>query len=178
MRKMKLKDGRVLTIREAVKGDAKALIEYLDKISSETEFVTAEPGEIKLSIESEEKFIENHHKFDNWLFIVAEVDKRIVGSLDFAGGRRQRTKHAGEFGVSVLKTYWGLGVGRALMLYMVDWAKKTGIVKKINLRVREGNERAIQLYRKLEFKKEGIISRGLCIHGKNYSFILMGLEID
>jgi len=175
---MKLKDGRVLTIRKAVKKDAKALIEYMGKISSETEFVTAKPGEIKLSIENEEKFIENYHKFDNWLFIVAEVDKKIVGSLDFAGGRRQRIKHAGEFGVSVLEAYWGLGIGKALMLYMIDWVKKTGIVKKINLRVREGNERAIRLYKKLEFKKEGIISRGLRIHEKYYSFILMGLEID
>lgn len=71
-----------------------------------------------------------------------------------------------------------MGIGKELIKYMIDWAKDSNIVRKINLRVREDNETAIGLYTKLGFKKEGAISRDFYVAGKYYSSICMGLEID
>ena len=42
---------------------------------------------------------------------MAQVGGRIVGTLNFSGGARPRTAHIGEIGVSVLKEYWGKGIG-------------------------------------------------------------------
>src|SRR5690606_13120417 len=115
---------------------------------------------------------------NNCIFLVAEVDNEIVGTLTFSASSSQRTRHIGEFGMSVKKAYWGLGVGSNLLSYLIEWAKETNIIRKINLKVREDNIRAIALYKKFGFKKEGIITSYFYVDRRFYSVIEMGLEID
>ncbi|QRG69135.1 GNAT family N-acetyltransferase [Brevibacillus choshinensis] len=114
----------------------------------------------------------------NQLFLVAEVEGTLVGNLTFRGGARARTQHAGEFGVSVLKDFWGYGIGRALIESLLGWAKDSAVVRKINLRVRSDNASAIHLYKKLGFKEEGVFTREFLIDGVFYDCILMGIDID
>lgn len=178
MKQIKLKNGQNLTIRTAKKEDALNLIRYVNKIGGESDFLTFGDNEFNITIEKEEAILESHIGVENKIYLIAEIENEIAGSLNYSGGIRQRTKHTGEFGVSVAKKYWGLGIGKELIKYMIDWAKEGNVVRKINLRVREDNEIAVNLYTKLGFKKEGIISRDFYVDGKYYSSISMGLEID
>ena len=178
MVQLKLKNGQNLIIRTAKKEDALNLINYINKIGGESDFLTFGDNEFDISIEKEEVILESYIDGENKIYLIAEIENKIVGSLNYSRGIRQRTKHTGEFGISVAKKYWGLGIGKELIRYMIDWAKKGNVVRKINLRVREDNETAINLYTKLGFKKEGIISRDFHVGGKYYSSIFMGLEID
>ncbi len=114
----------------------------------------------------------------NAIYLIAEVDSKIVGTATFAGGSRPRLKHVGEFGVSVLRAYWGNGIGTALVQSTLDWSKQTGIIRKVDLKVRADNMSAIHVYKKLGFTTEGIQSRSLCIDGIFYDSILMGYKID
>ena len=148
-----------LIIRKANKSDAKALIDYLSIIGGESDFLTFGLGEFGRTVEQEEEFIENILMKNNALFIIAEVNGKVVGNLNFSGGPRQRTAHIGEFGVSVLKEYWGNGIGEELIKYLIDWSKNSSIIRKINLKVRTDNARGIQLYKKLGFLEEGILKR-------------------
>jgi len=173
-----LKNEEVLKIRNGNPIDAEKMIDYLNIISTESDFLTFGKGEVKVTLEEERKIIEDCLISDNKLFIVAEANGRIVGSLFFRGGTKPRTKHTGEFGVSVLKEYWGLGIGTKLISYLIDWANETNIIKKINLRVREDHQRGIDLYQSLGFKAEGIITRDFIVDGKFFSSISMGMEID
>ncbi|MBC8588003.1 GNAT family N-acetyltransferase [Paratissierella segnis] len=177
MKQFSLKDGQRLTIRTAKHEDASNLINYVKKIGGESDYLTFGENEFEITVEKEEELLESFLISDNKLYIIAEIDGKIVGSLNFSGGSRQRTKHTGEFGVSVEKKYWGLGIGRELINYLIDWAEEGDVIKKINLRVREDNKRAIGLYEKLGFKKEGVISRGFFVNDEYYSFICMGLEL-
>ncbi|SNS72645.1 Protein N-acetyltransferase, RimJ/RimL family [Anaerovirgula multivorans] len=165
-------------IRKANKSDAKSLIEYLNIIGGESDFLTFRTGEFGRSIEQEEEFITNTLSTKNALFIIAEVDGKIVGNLNFSGGSRQRNAHVGEFGVSILKEYWGKGIGEELIKYLINWSKDSGIIRKINLRVRNDNTRGINLYNKLGFLEEGIIKRDFLINDKFYDSLIMGLLID
>lgn len=178
MGKLNLKNGQVLTIRNAKREDALNLINYVNKIGGESDFLTFGENELNITLDKEEELLESHMDVDNKIYIIAEIENEIVGSLNYSGGIRQRVRHAGEFGVSVGKEYWGLGIGKELVKYLIDWAKEGNVIKKINLRVREDNERAIKLYEKLGFKKEGVITRDFCVGGKYYSSISMGLEIN
>ncbi|MBU5425583.1 GNAT family N-acetyltransferase [Tissierella pigra] len=178
MKQLKLKNGQNLTIRTAKKEDALNLIRYVNKIGGESDFLTFGDNEFNITIEKEEAILESHIGVENKIYLIAEIENEIAGSLNYSGRARQRTKHTGEFGISVAKRYWGLGIGKELIKYMIDWAEKGNVVRKINLRVREDNETAINLYTKLGFKKEGIISREFYIDGKYYSSIFMGLEIN
>ncbi|QUH26546.1 GNAT family N-acetyltransferase [Serpentinicella alkaliphila] len=176
MKKINL-DGLEVIIREAAKEDAKAVIDYIDKISYESDFLTFGPGEFTMTQEKEEAFIVESLNSKNKLFLIAEINNKIVGNLNFQGNEMVRCKHIGEFGVSVLKDYWGKGIGRELLLYLIDWAKKSSFTK-IQLSVREDNLSAIMLYEKLGFKKEGSISR-FFYHNKVYhSAIIMGIELN
>jgi RimJ/RimL family protein N-acetyltransferase len=176
MKHLLLSDGRKAMIREAVKSDAKNFIEYLNRIAAETNYLTFEDFTIR--VEEEEKMIEKMSKSDNELFLVAELAGKIVGSLVFHGGERPRTSHVGEFGVTVLKEYWHLGIGKGLILFLLKWAKESKVIRKINLIVRADNIIAIKLYRELGFKKEGITTRYFCINNKFYDGFYMGMELD
>lgn len=135
-------------------------------------------GEFDKTVEQEESFIHNISKRDNALFIIAEIEGQIVGSLNFSGGARPRTAHTGEFGVSILKEYWGQGIGTELIKCLVEWCKQLGVIRKINLRVRSDNYSAIHVYKKLGFTEQGVITRDFLINNKFYDSISMGLIID
>jgi RimJ/RimL family protein N-acetyltransferase len=167
-----------ITIRKAVVSDAAAMIEYLGIIGGESDFLTFGQGEFGMSVEEEAAFIEASLKKDNALFLIAEAEGRVVGNLNFSGGQRKRTAHAGEFGVSLLREYWGKGVGEELVRHLIEWSRGSGIIRKINLRVRTDNKRGITLYRKLGFEEEGILRRDFQIDGVFYDALLMGLLID
>lgn len=178
MLKIQLKNGETVVIREAVVDDAEGLIQHINTIAGESDFVTFGPGEFEITVEKEKEILEAYSKADNKIFLVAEVNEEIIGCITFGGGGRARTKHVGEFGLSIQQRYWGQGVGTKLLENLIDWAKDTGIVRKINLRVRSDNERGIKLYAKMGFVKEGLITRDMYTHGEFYDSTQMGLQID
>lgn len=178
MKTIDLKDGRTAVIRKAVSSDGGAMLRYIDIICRETDNLTFGAGEFNIPIEEEEKIIDSMNKVDNSLFLVAEINGEIVGNLSFNGGKRKRTRHAGEFGVSVSQDHWGLGLGRALIEYLIEWAKMSGIIRKINLRVRTDNDNAIKLYKSLGFETEGRLTRDFIINNEFIDCYEMGLCID
>jgi len=110
--------------------------------------------------------------------IIALVGDRVIGSLHFTGGARARIHHTGEFGVSVFKDYWGQGIGTAMVQELIHWSKDSKVIRKLNLRVRSDNDRAIRVYEKLGFVQEGLITREFFISEQFYDCICMGLNAD
>jgi RimJ/RimL family protein N-acetyltransferase len=178
MKQLELKNGEMLLIRQAVKSDAKELVAYVNSISGESDNLTFGPGEFGMSIEQEETYLDNVSKQNNAIYLIAVIGEKIVGSLNFSCGVRPRIVHTGEFGVSTSKAYWGYGIGSELIKYLIEWSKESGIVRKINLRVRTDNAAAIHLYKKLGFIEEGVKTRDFLIQEKFYDSLLMGLTID
>ena len=170
-------DGRTLLIREATELDARALLDYVEAISGESEYLSFGPGEFELTEPEEESILRRYHESENHVYLVGLVDGAIVAALTFAGGRRPRLRHAGDFGLSVRKQWWGLGIGSLLVDALLDWARGTGIVKKVNLRVRTDNQRAIALYEHRGFAIEGTIRREIYLDGEYYDHHWMGLEL-
>lgn len=177
MKELMIENKRVI-IRPATIDDAEALIDYMNVIGGESDFLTFGPKELNITLDAEKSILEGFINKDNSIFIVAALDRKIIGSLSFRGDAKKRLAHAGEFGVSVLKEYWGKGIGKELIRYLIDWAQETKVIRKINLRTRIDNERAIRLYKKLGFEEEGIIRREFLIDGKFYDTLMMGMLID
>jgi RimJ/RimL family protein N-acetyltransferase len=178
LKQLILRNGHTVIIRKACKSDAKAMLEYINAISRESEFLTFGEGEFDKTVEQEESFIDSISKQNNALFIIAEIEGKIVGNLNFSGGGRPRITHTGEFGVSVLKEFWGQSVGTELIKYLIEFSKQSRIIRKINLRVRSDNYSAIHVYKKLGFIEEGVITREFLINGSFHDSIQMGLNID
>ena len=74
-----------------------------------------------------------------------------------------RQKHRNEHivylgGVAIHPDYFGKGFGRKLMLEIIDYCSKIGILR-IELSVAVHNDKAIQLYENVGFTKEGILKK-------------------
>ncbi|MBN1877407.1 MAG: GNAT family N-acetyltransferase [Anaerolineae bacterium] len=173
-----LKNGKALVIRQAEPSDAQAVLNYLDTVVGETNFLTFGPGEFELTVAQEAEFFEKSLEADNQIVLLALVDDKIIGNLTFRGRARRRVRHQGEFGITILRAYWGLGIGTLLIENLIAWARAGVIIRKINLRVREDNHRAMALYKRLGFVMQGTITREFFIDGKFYSTHVMGLEIN
>lgn len=172
----KLRNGKELMIRKAEENDAEKFLKYFNVVGSETEFLGFGEEGPRVSIEEERENFKNSTPKN--FFLIAEVEEKIVGSCSISTNeKRIRSIHFGELGIVVLKDYWGLGIGHNLMKTAIELGKNAGL-KKINLDTRIDNEKAIKLYEKLGFKREGIITRGTVINGEFYDLLIMGLEIN
>ena len=89
----------------------------------------------------------------------------------YAVGTRDKLRHRAEFGISVLRAYWGLGLGRALTEACIQCAKEAGY-EQIELTVVAENERAIALYRKAGFVEFGRNPRGFRSRTSGYQEIV------
>lgn len=167
-----------LKIRPIEVSDAENMIVYLNQIAGESENLTFGLGEIEITLEKEISYLQSLQGNGNQMMVVATVDEEIVGNISYNGGHRLRTRHVGEFGISVRKDYWGKGIGKALLQNLIDWGKASPYCEKINLRVRDDNIRAISLYRKLGFQVEGLIKKDMKINGEFVDCLFMGLTIE
>lgn len=164
-------------MREVAVEDAPCVLDYVHAISAESDFLSFGPGEFEITLLEEEEHIRKNLDADNQLFMLGLIEGEIVALLSFSSGKRPRLRHSGGFGLSVRKQYWGLGIGSVMLETLIQWARDNGIIKKINLRVRTDNLRAIQLYERLGFTKEGTIHKEIFLDGEYFDTYWMGLEL-
>jgi RimJ/RimL family protein N-acetyltransferase len=165
-------------IRDAEPDDASILLPYFQRIGGETPHLTFGAEGVPLTEDEERAHVERIRNTDNALCILALSAGEIVGHLTFTGGAKPRTRHTGEFGISIIRPYWRDGLGQILIEILIDWATAGGIVRKINLRVRTDNTPAIALYQRLGFVIEGRESRTVCIDGEFHDGFFMGMSIN
>ena len=103
--------------------------------------------------------VEEKTKSANETELIAIMDGKIVGTAGIESvGKKDKVKHRAEFGISVLKEYWGLGLGKALTVACIQCAKDAEY-KQLELNAVSENDRALSLYRSLGFEEFG---RNLC----------------
>jgi ribosomal protein S18 acetylase RimI-like enzyme len=162
------------TIRSAINSDAQLLSELRLQIDGETENLDREKGEAYIDEPGFEQLIKADSENSRNIFLVAVADDRIVGFSRCEGNQLKRFSHKVEFGVCVLKEFWGYGIGKNLLKESITWTDSNGI-KKITLNVLETNDKAIELYKKLGFEIEGVLKNDKILSdGKYYNTIVMG----
>lgn len=150
-----------VTIRTAEKKDAEPIIKLMSDVISETYYTLAEPGEYKATKNSEEEKIFLYKKAEGKLLIVAEVENKIAGYLEYSNWPLKRTAHSGMLSMFLLKEYRERGIGTLLLESLIEWAEKSIIIEKLTLAVFSTNIRAIALYKKLGFEIEGNCPRDM-----------------
>lgn len=177
MKEIKLKNGKTAILRSPIKEDAQAMIDYLNIIGGESDFITFGKNEFSMSVEAEQDYIERVNSMNNSKNVLIIIENEIVGIASITSVQKERMKHNGTLGISLRKKYWGIGLGSEIMAYLIDWAKSNKITKKINLLVREDNIRGVKLYEKFGFEKEGLLKKDICVNSIYYNTIAMGLYI-
>lgn len=153
-----------MTIRKVEMEDAEAFLSMLKQLDSETKNMMYEPGERKTSIDEMRSNILNMAAF-NSLLLVAQEDEKMVGFLSAERGFANRIRHSAYVVIGILKDYQCKGVGTKLFQELIDWARSNNITR-LELTVAVHNESAINLYKKMGFKIEGLKEKSLIVDGR------------
>ena len=154
-RTVKLKDGRECVLRNGTAADAQAVLDVFNLTHFETDFLGSYPEESTLTPEGEADFLQKQTDSDNAIEILAEIEGKAVGLAGISCVRpREKTRHRAEFGISIDKAYWRLGIGRALTEACIECAKAAGYAQ-LELSVVADNAHAIALYESVGFVEYG-----------------------
>ena len=165
-----------ITYCEAAPSDAAALLEYLKTDGGESDNLLFGAGGIPITEEQEKTLLESYANSPHSRIFLAVDGDRIVGNSTVDGRNNPRIGHRRNLAISVLRDYWGMGVGSALMQRMVDFAKSTG-AEVLSLEVLSDNARAIALYRKFGFESFGTYKKFFKIDGKYFDADYMTCDL-
>jgi RimJ/RimL family protein N-acetyltransferase len=168
-----VRGGRDIIVRTAKPKDAKPLIDFMYRISKERIYSIVEPEEFKETHESYRKRIKRFNNLPGKLYLIAEHNKKILGLIQFDNFDHNKCKHNGFLTIFIGRQWRGKGIGRLLMKELLEWAKQNNMIEKVSLSVFSTNFRAIKLYSKLGFRREGRCIKDLKISGKYADSILM-----
>ena len=162
--------------KEALASDAEGLLKHLQSVGSETDNLSYGKDTFSISPEREAKFINRFYNSEKDLMLVALDGDTVVGNAIVERNKILRYNHRAEISITVLKDYWGQGIGSELMRRMISFAENTG-ARILYLEVRADNTRAISLYEKFGFKSIGIYPDFFKINGNYYDASLMMLKL-
>ena len=172
---LETKDGAALVLRELVEDDAQAVLDCIRAVLVESPFTVSLPEELPTDPEEERRWIAAGQA-KGALLLCAEVEGVFGGTLTLEPLSQARMGHVSTLGVSLAMELRGRGVGRALMVAALDWARSAPHVDKVELNCMADNEVGIALYESLGFAHEGVRIRSIQRRKHEYvDDVLMGI---
>ncbi len=168
-------------IRLAKEIDAESIIDIRKEIilsKTTTKFFIVSPNKLPNDIDAEKEKIRKSNEKGN-LYIVYEVDKKVVGFLIFNRYELDRLRHAGTMGMGIREAYCNQGIGTELIEFLISWAKGQEGLEKVCLGVVSINDRAIKVYKRMGFVEEGRQRNQIKYEDGSYGDdVLMGFYIE
>lgn len=173
-----LKDGMKCCIRNGVERDAQAALDHFLLTHGQTNYLLTYPDEPGFSISQECQYLKEKRNSKREIEIVAIIDRKIAGMAGInTVGSTEKTRHRAEFGISIDKKYWGLGLGWKMTKVCIACARAAEY-QQLELEVVADNKRAISLYQKAGFIEYGRNPRGFLSRTTGFQeLILMRLEL-
>jgi RimJ/RimL family protein N-acetyltransferase len=166
-----------MNVREAVPGDAANLVAFFRTLYSETRFMLFEPDEFAVTEEQQRRRIEEMSRQGSGVLLLIEDQVLPIGVVFGNRGIARRTRHSLYVVIGVLEAWHGRGVGRSLMQALESWAQVQGI-HRLELVVDVGNQRAIALYERCGFEREGVKRDSRFVDGRYADELFMSKLID
>ena len=152
---IQLKNGKTCVLRNATAQDGQSALELFILTHEQTDNLLSYPDEITFTAEEEADFLQKKTDSENEIELFAEIDGVIIGMAGIEQkSPKSKLRHRCEFGISIDKSYWGLGIGRALTEACIECAGKAGY-EQMELEVVADNERAVRMYERAGFTEYG-----------------------
>ena len=164
-----------IVIEKATGADAADILQYLKRIGEQTDNLSFGAEGLPFTSEQEATYLSQIENSRDEIMLIAKENGMIIGSASLSRLPR-RMRHRGDFSVSVLRDYWGRGIGSRLLLEIINFAREN-LFEIIDLQVRSDNLSAIHLYEKFGFKKIGTHPEFSKIGNEKISFDYMYLSI-
>ena len=165
-------------MRNGTADDGESALNVFVLTHEQTDFLMTYPDENLMTAEDESGFLAEKTESDDEIEIVAEVDGKIVGLAGIEKiGNKEKIRHRAEFGISIDKNYWGLGIGRAMTKACIECAEKAGY-SQLELNAVAENKNALKLYESEGFLEFGRNPRGFKSRFSGWQeIVLMRLEL-
>lgn len=155
-----LKNGKECCFRNGTETDGQAVFACFNLTHGETDYLLSYPEENSYDAVKEGQFLKEKTESENEIELVAVVDGTVVGTAGIeAAGTKYKVRHRAEFGISVAKDFWGLGIGQALLTACIECARAAGYVQ-LELNVVAENKKALSMYQKAGFVEYGRNPKG------------------
>ncbi|WP_050615076.1 GNAT family N-acetyltransferase [Bacillus testis] len=164
-----------IILRKPTLEDAEEMISFYNRVGGETDFLSFGRNEYIIALNEFKFHLSAVLRSVHSTIVLAEVDGMIIGIGTIDSSSKKRMKHVGTLGIVVDSVHCNKGVGTSIMKHLISWAEGNQITRRIELKVREDNERAIHVYEKFGFQKEGLLREDNCINGIYYNTVIMGL---
>ena len=103
---------------------------------------------------------------DDHVFAAVLEDVTLIGTGSLTVHPSPRMRHGATLGILVHTGYQNQGVGTALMKAVLDLADNWLMLVRVELEVFADNARAIHLYEKFGFEKEGLMRMSVVRDGQ------------
>ena len=149
-----------ILFEEAQAADAEALIDFMNQVAGETDYLVMDDQGFQPSLEATRKILATSQEAEDQLCLLARLDDTIIGLINVRTQSPYRISHTGDIFMALRKDYWGYGIGRILLEEVITWAQEMGHLKRLELTFLVRYERAVRLYQSCGFDIEGIKKRG------------------
>lgn len=179
-----LKDGRSILVRDATVADSAALLDTELAVIDAGVGVVQAREDLPESVDAYRDKLQERLGDDNaardLCYAVAERDGAVVGYGQIERFGPARVRHVASLFLGVHPAHQGQGIGRAIMRYLLDWARRVEPpIVRVELSVQVDNLRARKLYESLGFEAEGIRRRLVRTEdGREHDDCFMALLLD
>lgn len=152
---IKLKNGADCILKSPNADNAEEILSHLKRTSAETNYMARYAEEITMTVEQERAFLDALLVNERDIMISAVINGNIVANAGICCvAPFIKYQHRAEIGISIQKSFWGLGLGSVILQEIVVYAKQAGY-EQLELEVVADNNRAITLYEKFGFMVYG-----------------------
>jgi RimJ/RimL family protein N-acetyltransferase len=177
--KILLKNHQEILLRPAEKSEASQVLQVFAELAKTSPYILMTPEAVQaMTVEDEEKWIEQSNVHPASLFLLAESESEIIGLGSFAGFKDTKRKHRGTLGLTIRPDFHGKGLGTHIMKFLIQAAKSMKSIQSIELSVMEPNHSAFHIYQKLGFKEVGRVPQAFLLKDGSFADdILMQLWV-
>jgi len=168
-----------VTIRDATEGDVPAITDIQNALMATT---TIEWTDTPHTVESRVRWLWDHERADHPVLVaIDEVTDEVVGWCGY-GDFRDVERWPGyrftvEDTIHVRESHWGTGVGRDLMLELIERARKAGRHRMVAAITGE-NESSIRFHERLGFVEVGRLGEVGAKLGRWLDVVFLQLDLD
>jgi len=164
------RDGRRWTLRPARPTDARGLARLFAAVRGEGRWLLTPPSAV--SEPSEAFFIGEMIRGGGGLALVAEADGAVIGNVLVSLERNAVSSHVGTLSIVIDAGWRDIGIGSAMVRAAQDWSREREL-GKLALAVFPDNDRAIAVYERCGFVREGVRRQQYRVEGELRDELLM-----
>lgn len=151
-------------IRAIEASDARSFIHLQEEIFQQTDFMYNMENELDLTVQQLRKDLINWKQLKNRTILLCILNGNFAGYAVIHGYKHSKAKHVASVRLAVKEEHQRQGIGSELMKAVEQWSKQRDI-SRLEVSVMEHNDCALHLFKKLNFKQEGIRQNAIKLNG-------------